>query len=367
MHVNIEKKELLQALQVNQEAISSKTSFPILANILIETINDNKLKLTTTDFELGIQYTINSEVKQPGSITVPCGRFVNIIKELPTNQITLQLKKTNIIQIEQQNIIFKILGISKQDFPEFPLLNQEQSLILPKKDVLNIIRKTIFSVSKEETRYVLNGVLLAVSNGQVTAVATDGRRLAIFTTNQIQNNSNVEMNAIIPTKTLALLSKLLSSYEKEEIMFCFSENQLMILLENIIIFSKLIDGEYPNYQQVIPAEMKQKIVVNKESLLNAVKRASILTTHEAMGVKFIIEKNKITIIKNTPEIGESYEEIETQYNGKQVTIGFNPSYLLDVLKNLEKETVEIEINTADKPVAIREDQYTYVALPMQLT
>lgn len=363
MQFEIKKDEFVKGLQTVQNAISQKNTLPILANLLLE-CDKNEVTLTATDLDIGISSKVEANVKIPGAITIPAKKLVDIIKELPDDNINILLKKNNMITIESGKAHFKIIGLPKEEFPQLPEFKNQDAITIPQKLLKKIFSITAFAVSRDETRYVLNGVLFIIKQNKIKLVATDGRRLAV-TEEDLPQKTLLDKKAIIPAKTIQELSKMLE--DDGEIKIQFSENQMFFDLGKTNVISRLIEGDFPNFEQVIPKERKEKLKIERSGFLAAAKRASLLTNPDSLVVKLDVSKNKMVVSKNAPFIGEVKEELDIQYSGKNLSIGFNPIYLIDVLKNLEDESVDFELEDADKPGVIRKgNTYTYVVLPMQL-
>ena len=364
MKIKINKETLFKGLQIVQNAINPKTTLPILSNILIAT-EDKKIKLTGTDLDIGISIILDAEIAMEGAITVPAKRFSDIIRELSEDSIVITAKKTNLVTIEGENTIFKIIGIPKEEFPKLPEFPETQVVSMPQDTLKKMLNMTAFSMSRDETRYILNGTLFSIKEDSLTLVATDGRRLSL-TKKAFNAPKALVTKFIIPTKTINELSKTLKD-SPDDVKMVYTQNQILFDLGEIKIISRLIEGEYPNYEQVIPKESKDKLTIEREKLLLAARRASLLTTQDSMAVRLDVYKEKLIVSKSTPDVGESKEELKAQYTGGPLSIGFNPNYLIDVLKNIDIETVAIELMGSDKPGVIRlGDEYTYVVLPMQL-
>ena len=359
MEISIQKIDLVDGIQTVQNAVSQKSSLPILSNVLLEA-DKGTLKLTATDLDIGICATIPADVMQSGAITIPARKFFDIIKALPEeSEITLSMKKNNFVIIKSGKAQFKIIGLPKEEFPQLPEFKDQESF----KEMLNL---TDFAISRDDTRYVLNGTLLIVRGDDIKVVATDGRRLAVME-KKLPKKTLVERDVIIPTKTIQETKRMLG--EEGEVKIKFSDNQVLFAFPSSFILSRLIEGEYPSYKKVIPNKSKREITVSREDFLSAARRASIFTDQDSMAIKLNIKKRKMTISKNTPYLGEAKEELEIDYTGgDELEIGFNPKYLIDVLKSLGDENIVFEVNDSTKPGVIRRGQeYTYVVLPMQLT
>ncbi|MBU4488044.1 MAG: DNA polymerase III subunit beta [Candidatus Omnitrophica bacterium] len=364
MKIEGSKNVLLRGITAVQNAISTRSALPILSNILLETTGSG-LSIVGTDLDVGIIATIPVNISAAGSITLPAKRFADIIKELPESSVTISVKKNNMAHITCENTQFKIMGIPKDEFPKLPEFKNKDAVKLDQSLLKNMLSMTAFAMSRDETRYILNGVHMLIKKNTIRMVATDGRRLALIE-KEATLEKNIEKSIIIPTKAVQELLRNLK--DDGEVTVSFSENQMMFNLGDIVIISRLIEGEFPNYEQVIPKEVKEKIVVDREKLLLATKRASLLTTPDSQAVKIDVEKDKMVVSKNSPDIGEAREEISVDYKGPSLSIGFNPNYIMDALKNLNEETIGFEIQDPEKPGVIRtKEKYIYVVLPMQLT
>lgn len=362
MKVKILKSDLVKNIQSVQNIISSKSSLPILSNVLIES-EKNEVKLTSTDLDIGITSIFTSEVEEGGAITVPAKRFNDIVKELPDEDILITTMKNNSMTIKCGKCFFKILGLPKEDFPKLPEFTDAPHVVIGQGILKKMLAMTYFSMSHDETRYVLNGALFLFKGKELTIATTDGKRLSLV--KKDIGKEIAQRSIIVPSKTIYELNRALE--DEGEAKMTFSENQVRFELDNITIISRLIEGEFPNYEQVIPKEAKEKIVVQREQFFLGVKRAALLTTPDSQSIKIDILKDKMIISKANPNIGEAKEEIETSYKGEEIIVGFNPGYLMDVLKVVPKDELEIELLGPDKPAVIRiDDWYTYLVLPMQL-
>lgn len=362
MKFKVDKSVLLNGIQTVQNVITSKAALPVLSNILIETQTD-KLKLTATDLDIGISCAITVEINEAGSITIPAKRLSDIIKELPEGPISVTTKKNNLVIIESANCQFKILGLAPEEFPKLPEFKDKQVINLEQADLKRIFNLTSFAVSLDEARYVLNGLLFYFHKTTLTVVATDGKRLAI-SEEKLQQSAEKELKIIVPIKTVQELNRNLQ--DAGSVSLVLGNNQAMFDLGRVVIISRLIEGEFPDYKQVIPAVSDNKMKVNREEFLLAVRRAALLSTPDYQAVKLEVFKDKLVISKSTPDVGESFEEVGVEYKGKEMVIGFNPHYLIDLLKNLQEEQVTLELIDTEKPGVVRTQGYTYIVLPMRL-
>lgn len=362
MKIKIEKSVLLNGIQTVQNIITSKSALPILSNILIET-QTKTLQLTATDLDIGISCAIPVDTLEQGAITIPAKRFGEIIKELPSDSVTITTKKNNMVIIETDTCQFKIMGLAREEFPRLPEFKDKHVIKMDQSGLRLMLNLTSFAVSFDETRYILNGILFRINKNSLSLVATDGKRLAVLD-KKMSCDTDKEVSMIIPIKTIHELSRNLK--EEGELSLVLSGNQILFDLGSAVIISRLIEGDFPDYRQVIPPVSENKLKIDREQFLLAVKRAALLSTLDYQAVKLEVFKNKLVVSKSTPDIGESREEIAVEYSGKEMIIGFNPVYLIDVLKNLSVKAIEFELTDSDKPGIVRVDGYVYLVLPMRL-
>jgi DNA polymerase-3 subunit beta len=363
MKINAEKEVLLSGIQTVQNIITTKTALPILSNILMETQQD-QLILTGTDLDVGISCVIPVDVEEQGAISIPAKRFFEIIKELPADRVGITTKKNNLVTIETESCQFKIMGLAKEEFPKLPEFKDKEVIKLDQLALKQALNLTSFAVSFDETRYILNGILFKIQKNNLTLVATDGKRLAIIE-KKLTQNTDKEISCIVPIKTIHELNRNLK--EEGELSLILGNNQILFGLSGVVIISRLIEGEFPDYRQVVPGVCENKIFVERNLFLLAVRRAALLATPDYQAVKLEVFKNKMVVSKSTPDVGESREELAIEYQGKEMVIGFNPVYLIDVLKNLSEEKIGLEITDSEKPGVIRTNGYVYIVLPMRLS
>ncbi|MBU1727566.1 MAG: DNA polymerase III subunit beta [Candidatus Omnitrophica bacterium] len=362
MKIKMEKDVLLGGIQTVQNIITAKSALPILSNILIETFQE-KIRLTATDLDIGISCVIPVDIQEAGAITVPAKRFGDIIRELPSDQVVVTTKKNNLVNIETESCQFKVMGLPKEEFPKLPEFKDKEVVKIEQEGLKRMLGLTSFAVSVDETRYILNGILFKLNKNNLTLVATDGKRLAI-TDKKLLNGVDKEVSMIVPIKTIHELNRNLQ--DDGELTVILGNNQVCFELSGITIISRLIEGEFPDFKQVIPPVSENKIKIDRHLFLLAVKRAALLATPDYQAVKLEVFKNKLVVSKSTPDVGESREEVAIEYSGKEMVIGFNPVYLADVLKNLTTDSVEFEITDSEKPGVIRSSNYIYIVLPMRL-
>ena len=362
MRFKVDKDIFLNGIQTVQNVITSKALLPILSNILLET-QSGGLRLTATDLDIGISCVIPVDIVETGAITIPAKRLGDIIKELPGDKVDVNIKKNNLVLIETDSCQFKIIGLPREEFPKLPEFHNKEAIKIEKSLLKEMLGLTSFAVSFDETRYILNGILFKIEKNNLILVATDGKRLAIIE-KKLKQEVNKNIYIIVPIKTIQELNRNLD--DEGEVSMVLGENQVLFDLGRVVIISRLIEGEFPDYRQVIPPVSENKVVIDREQLLLAVKRAALLSTPDYQAVKLELFKNKIVISKATPDVGESREEVAVEYSGKELVVGFNPAYVIDVLKNLFIEKIELELIDGEKPGVIRHDGYVYIVLPMRL-
>ena len=362
MKFKVEKNSLIAAIQTVQNVITAKSALPILSNILIET-QQSGIRLTATDLDIGITCVIPVDVQEPGAITIPAKRFSDIVKEFPVDMVSVTTKKNNLVVIDSELCQFKIMGLAKEEFPKLPEFKDKKVVKVEQVILKEMLALTSFAVSFDETRYILNGILFKINKGSLTLVSTDGKRLAIAE-RKLNIDSDIDLSIIVPIKTIHELNRNLK--ENGELSLVVGSNQALFDLGSVAIISRLIEGEFPDYKQVVPVVSENKMKIGRSQFLLAVKRAALLATPDYQAVKLEVFKNKLVISKSTPDVGEFHEELATEYQGRELIIGFNPVYLMDILKNLNDEAISLELIDGEKRGVIRISGYIYIVLPMRI-
>lgn len=357
----ISKQALLDGLQVVQNVVTTRTTLPILSNALLK-VDNGKLIVAATDLDVGVRAVVDATVEKPGATTLPARRLFSIVRELPAAEVTIEVDAKHNALVRSGSSYFRILGLPEEEYPAFPKTDGAKVFKLTQGVFREMLKKTSYAMSQDESRYVLNGVLLSFKENKLTVVATDGRRLALVE-QELDFPSN-ESEVILPTKAVNELQRVLGG--DEPLTVYLSENQIVFDLGKIVLLSKLIDGKYPNYRQVIPAEAKERIVLDREILLGAVHRVSLLASDKSTSVKFGFSKNNLEISVNTPDVGEAKESISVNYKGKDFTIAFNPYFLLDPLKNLDADEIYFDFIDELSPGVIKyQKPFLYVIMPMR--
>jgi DNA polymerase-3 subunit beta len=362
MKFKVPKETLLSVIQKVQNIVSTKATLPILSNMLMD-VKKGKLRLNAPDLDIGISCEIPVETIEEGAITIPAKRFSDIIKEMPSGDILIHAKKNNHIDIEGDGCRFKVNGLPHEEFPKFPEFKDKEVTRVSQELLKNMLNLTSFAVSHEESRYVLNGVLLEISGDIIRMVATDGRRLAKIE-KRIDTPVKKDVTVIIPIKAVQEISRNL--HDEGDVSIVVGVNQVLFDINGVLIATRIIEGEFPNYNQVIPKPAKNRVKMNTQELLSSIRRANLLATPDFQAVKFEVFSDKMVVSKTTPDVGESREEISVEYGGSEMIVGFNPVFLIDFLKNVEQEQIDMELLGADKPAVMRLGDYLYLALPMRI-
>jgi DNA polymerase-3 subunit beta len=364
MKFSVAKDKLLEGLQTVQNVVGSRTTLPILSNVLIRA-EDGVLRLTTNDLDVGISCGIEAQVEKGGGTTLPVRRLAGIVKELPAADVLVEVDSRSVATIRCGQTLFKMNGLAEEEFPALPTLADAHAFSFKQKDLKDGLRKTSYAISTDETRYVLNGILFSFKENKLTMVATDGRRLALVDL-EVEFPRSQEADIIVPSKCVNELQRLLT--DDGELKMTVGENQVMFEVNGKVLVSKLIEGNYPNYRQVIPAEPKERVTIERELLLTAVRRVSLLSSDKSNSVKLNFAKNNLEITANTPEVGEAHEDMAVNYKGKEMSIAFNPGFLQDPLRNLLEEEIHIELIDEMSPGVIKVGTpFLYVLMPMRIS
>ena len=363
MKFSIEKDQILEALQKVQSIVGQRTTLPILSNVLLE-VDNGTLTLSTTDMEVSVRTSLEASVYESGSTTLPARRFFSICRELPSHQIDITVDKNDVAEISSGASNFKLEGLSKGDFPPMPKFEESFSYEL-KQDILkDILQKTSYAASTDESRTILNGSLMAFRDNKLTVVSTDGRRLALVE-QEMDVPEEAELDIVVPTKTINELIKTLG--DEGEASIKTSATQVAFEFGSIFIISKLIDGTYPNYRQVIPSQCEERIAIDRETLLSAVRRVSLMLDDQAASVKVQITENRIELLTSSPEVGEARESVPVKYYGKDITIAFNPAFMMAPLKHLDSDEIFLELSDELSPGVIKSNvPFLYVIMPIRV-
>lgn len=368
MKIEIQKKELLNLLSRTQNIVEKRNTMPILVNVLLDA-RENQLKAYATDLEVSLTDTVSVQIKEAGKVAVSAKSLFEITKELLDGPVQLIKKENNWLEIKQGKYIAKIIGVSAEEYPVFPTYSSENFSKINAADLKYMIDKTIYSVSNDETRYHLNGVYFEKINSDVvTMVATDGHRLSLIKKQFKNMELSEKVGVIIPKKGLFEIKKLIES-NIEDIFIAVEGSQFILKAGSCILMIRLIEGKYPNYQQFIPQKFSYKIVVKRDAILSSIKKVSLLANQKSKAIMMSFSTDKLEITSNNPELGDSKDELTIDYKGADLKIGFNARYIEDVLKNIEQDEVEFELNDQLSPGVLKahkKDDYINVVMPMRI-
>lgn len=368
MKINLNKEDFSNGIKIVEKIASSKTVQPILSNILIETVSSDRIKFSATDLNLAIVYKTNAQVEQEGSIVLS-KKISEIVAKLSSTEISLKTQEnTDNIIVKSGKTEFDLIGMNSSEFPK--ILDEQQdenikTIILNKNEFTKIIKQVIFAVSTQETQAVLTGVCFNIENDILELAATDGNRLTRVQS-KLQEAVEGILNFIVPSKTLQEVQRISSLVEDENITLKISKNKILFEFENLSFQSRLIEGIYPKYQQLIPKANDKKIIVDRAELINSIERVSIMVNDRTNVVRFNFTQGQLEIMADTPEAGRSKDYIDIEYDFDDMLTAFNYKYILDGLKNMDTKKIEIEISdvlaaTIFKP---QDDNSNYICLIM---
>lgn len=369
MQIVCSKAELLKGIQIVQSAVSTKSTLPVLSNILIET-KTNQLKLAATDLEVGVRCLIKAEIVKEGALTVPARTLSDFVKTLPENQeIKITTEDATRMELRSGKTRCVLLGLPKEDFPVLPEFPDDNAVAIESKTLLDMIRKTAYAASNDETRYILNGVYFMLDKGTARMVATDGRRLAFKACPVQEKKSNIAV--IIPSKAIREVERLLVSEGMgvDTVKVSVTENQVAFKVAETVIISRLIDGNFPNYDQVIPKASGTKIQLAVKDLMSMTQRAALGSGERGGAVRFSLEKGKLRAKGAAQGRVEVEDELPIEYDGAGLEIAFNPQFVIDVLKNSDSSQVWLELSTALNPGVLRpvgDAETLSVIMPMRV-
>jgi DNA polymerase-3 subunit beta len=374
MKFKINQDHFSNGLQQVLNVVASRSTMPILSNVLIEA-EEGHISLTTTNLDLGIRCRIKAEVTDTGSITLPVRKLATIVKELPVNEVFLETSEKNQAKITSGGSLFKIMGINSEEFPPLPTFENRKVFELSQDEIVNMLKSVSYAQSTDENRYILNGVYFNFADEKLTLVATDGRRLGL-TGFDIEVSEENTGNLILPAKTVAELERLMGKGEKVNIAFNDRQAAFEIgldeasdsgLVDHLYLVSKIVEGNYPNYRQVIPKETEHRVKIERELMLECVHRAALVTSDKSNSVKIKVSKNLLEISGQSSEYGESHESMAIAYDGPEVQVAFNPQFLMEPLKALNKDEVFFEFKDELSPGLFKTlDNFICVIMPLRL-
>ena len=375
MKVRIGRDELLTGLQRVQGVVEKRNTMPILSNILLEAKHEGA-EIVATDLEIGMRGLYKATVLEPGGVTLSARKLYEIIKELPSSDIELTSGDNHWTTIQAGKSQFKIVGLPSSDYPALPSIEREGLTPLTGAGVLELIRKTLFAAGDNDARYILNGLLVTLNTTEkktlLRLVGTDGHRLAVAEREVGKPGAKeapTEIKAIIPKKAAQEMRRLLEEGGDAEPLIGFTKNLMIFRKSGLLLTSRLMEGNYPNYQQVVPKESNRRILVKRSELESALRRVSVLSRDKASAVKVTFESGLLTLFSSNPDFGEALEELPARYEGEPLNTGFNARYLLDVLAVMEGDSVSLQMDTALSPCLVQEAEtpgFKCVVMPIKI-
>lgn len=370
MEFSVKRSDLLDELSLTQGVVERKTTIPILSNLLCEA-KGNHLTITATDLELSIRTSCDAKIKKEGAGTIPAKKLLELVRLLPEGEIRFKLLENHWVQITCDRKNYKLVGMSKENFPALPSF--PQALVrIPSKLLADLIAKTTFAISLEESRYTLNGALLVVKPGSLTMVATDGHRLAMVETDHKFDGLSSEARVLVPKKAMTEVQRLAAQAGDDDVIeFAQDESHLFFQFGARLLTSRKLTGQFPNYEAVLPRDANKTVVLERGELQDALRRVSQLADQRSHAVKFTLANEGIEISASSPEYGEAKEAIEKEFKGDPISIGFNAQYLLDFLAAAADGPISFELKDEQsagqlRPVGDESSRYRYVVMPMRI-
>jgi DNA polymerase-3 subunit beta len=366
MELVVRKYDLLRELQLFQGIVERKNTIPILANVLMEARGD-EVQMLATDLEVGLRSRCAASVAKGGALTLPAKKLYEIVKALPDTDVRIEQDSTS-VTVAADRFDSKLQTLPREDFPTVPEPAGQGAVTLPGKVFRDMVARTQFAITSEDTRYFLNGALLVLGSKQMTLVATDGHRLALVAVPREGGGEDVRV--ILPKKTLTELSKLLGEGDGE-IRFEQGENHLFFHVADRLLISRKIDGQFPAYERVIPKGNDKRVEFERDRITSAIRRVALLSNERSRAVKLQLEGGKVDVTSSSPEFGEAHELLSVEYGGPPLQICFNAQYVLDFLNVVETDSVALELKdevsqALMRPVAPDGYEYTYVIMPMRI-
>jgi DNA polymerase-3 subunit beta len=374
MKFKINRDHFANGLAQVLNVVGSKATMPILSNVLIEAEKD-QVSLTTTNLDLGIRCKIKADVKETGSVTLPVKRLATIVRELPNVDVTFDASPNHQVKLASGGSNFRIMGIGREEFPPLPEFGDEKAYSLEQAELATMLKSVAYAQSTDETRYILNGVYFNFKDGKLSLVATDGRRLALAS-KEMEVPAASAGAIILPAKTVGELLRLLDKGAKVKINFNDRRASFQIatdkdtsgLVDSVYLYSKVVEGNYPNYQQVIPKETHQRIKLERELFSQCIHRAALVCSEKSNSVKIKLTSNLLEITAQSPDFGEAHESMAIGYSGPELQVAFNPAFVMDPLRALTKDEVFFELKDEVSPGVFKTlDNFICVIMPVRLS
>jgi DNA polymerase-3 subunit beta len=370
MQFSVGKTALLRELNLLQGIVEKKSTIPILSNVLIESVNDSTISLVATDLDVSLQTECSAEVAKSGSIVLQARKLFEIVRNLPDSEINFTREDNDWVKVVCLSSDFRIVGQAKEHFPSTPKA-EKAGITISASLLHSLINRTVFAITQEESRYALNGALLSFGEGKLQMVATDGHRLALAATDLEKEKSGSDSaKVIIPKKALVELAKLTAGSD-EELEFSRDENHLYFEVQNRHLTSRMLAGQFPNYDLVLPKNNDKSITLNVDKISQSIRRAALMADERSHGIKVDLSNGKLSITSQSADVGEAREVIPLDYAGENLSIGFNAQYMLDFLGVVGTDEVSFEFKDEQSPALLRpagdgQGDYKYVVMPMRL-
>ena len=363
MKFKIVRSRFLDGLKSVQNIVAGKGSLPILQNVLLEA-KGKELCMTTTDLDISIRSICECEVVEQGNSTIPVKLLFNAVAKVAEGEVQVSVDAHERAEITAGSAKFKLAGMPAMEFPRLPQDEDAYAYSIPQATLKEMLRKVAYAASQDDTRRTLKGVLMSFKDGKLTMVATDGRRLALVESEN-EFPKDAERDIVLPSKAVSELQRSLGG--EGDVSVLVQKSQVCFKLNNMMIYSKLMDDVYPNYRQVIPRETAESIEVDRQLLLDALDRVSVMTMDEAHSTKLIFENGKLTITSASSDIGEAKDIVPIKYAGEKIEIMFNPTYVMDALKAIDDDSVIVHINDGHSPAVIKcAIPFLYVLMPLRI-
>lgn len=368
MKIKIEKEEMQRVLQSVQGIVDKKTTMPILSHFLLKV--DKTAYLFATDLDIALKRPVSVEIQRKGSLCIPARKFMEIAKEVE-DALLLESQENNWLKITSGKSTFKLMGLPEEEYPSLPDVSKTEEFPINAPVLMDMIEKTIYATGESDTRYTLNGLLMHLmpkkKATELNIVGTDGHRLSVIS-REIKGKLSEEKKLILPKKAASELRRILEA-TSEDINICINKNHIFFVVDDIVFTSRLIEGTYPSYEQVIPQDNEKKVILDKVTFLKAVRRTSIMSRERTNAIRLDIEDGRITLSSVNPDLGEAREEMAGQYKGEQISIGCNARYLIDAVQAMEGESIRMELQEPLSPILLVETEekgYRCVIMPMRI-
>lgn len=364
MEVQLDRDVFLKGLQLVQNIVEPRQTLPILANVLLETEGES-IRITATDLEIAARVGIPGRVIKPGAITLSARKLLEIVKELPPSPVALTVQENAWVALRCAEVGYKLVGLPTQDFPTVQEVDSNEWVGLDGKMLKEMLAETSFAISHDESRYALNGVLFSIQAKEVRLVATDGHRLAFA--RRALDYGGQGATGIVPRKAVHEVARVLGAGESVQV--ALSGSQFALRMPNFLLTARLIEGQFPNYEQVLPKGHPTQLTLSREVVTAAVRRVSVLSEERTKPMKILLSPGTLRFTAYNPELGEAEETVSVEYSGKEIVIGFNSRYLLDALAPIRGEQVVVEFKDGASPGVFRnvgEDDYVCVIMPMRI-